>query len=622
MRVILGVGIDLAEVARYRFDERKLAWFARKVYTEREMAYAMRKRNWPERLAGFFAAKEATRKAFGHAIPWRWVGVAHERSGKPTIELRERAAPLIEQPRRPRDPLDDHPHADDGRGRSDFGIVTYVLTPEAMRAADAQAIARVGEDVLMQNAGRRIAECIRTLATPERPIVAFAGPGNNGGDAFAALAELSPAYECTVAADPSGRRSEARAAAEARAAEAGVRVVALPPDERGARELLAGAVGVDGLFGTGARLPLPDGYRHLARVLDARERQVVAIDIPSGVDALGGAASDDAVRASVTVTLAALKPGLLLEPAREHTGELWCANIGIDDAILAAQPREFAALDDAGFLQLLPRRTVRHGEAIGGCAADRRGFGTVSRRRGSLRARCGARRCGLRDGCDAERRGAGASRASRRAGRRRALRRREPGSGRGRAARDISSATAPWRSARASDSTIVPARSLPRFVAGNQLPIVIDASGLFHLSKRLDLLRGKPCVVTPHAGEFARLSGRGTVAPGTRVERIREFVERTGITTLLKGSDTLIYDGKGPVHINPTGTNALATAGTGDVLTGIIATLLSQGLSPVDAARVGAYWHGLAGQQAASKRPVGVIAGDVARSLGEALPEL
>jgi holo-[acyl-carrier protein] synthase len=93
--VIVGVGIDLAEVARYRFDERKLAWFARKIYTEREMEYAMRKRNWAERLAGFFAAKEATRKAFGHAIPWRWVGVAHERSGKPTIELRERAAALM-----------------------------------------------------------------------------------------------------------------------------------------------------------------------------------------------------------------------------------------------------------------------------------------------------------------------------------------------------------------------------------------------------------------------------------------------------------------------------------------------------------------------------------------------
>jgi phosphopantetheine--protein transferase-like protein len=95
--MIVGIGIDLAEVERYRFGERELAWFARKIYTEEEMRYAMRKRNWPERLAGFFAAKEATRKAFGHAIPWRWVGVGHERSGKPTIELFGKAQLLIEQ---------------------------------------------------------------------------------------------------------------------------------------------------------------------------------------------------------------------------------------------------------------------------------------------------------------------------------------------------------------------------------------------------------------------------------------------------------------------------------------------------------------------------------------------
>src|SRR5215472_12579381 len=95
--MIVGIGIDLAEVDRYRFDESKLEWFARKIYTETEIAYAMRKRNWPERLAGFFAAKEATRKAFGHAIPWRWVGVAHERSGKPVIALFRDAQRLIEQ---------------------------------------------------------------------------------------------------------------------------------------------------------------------------------------------------------------------------------------------------------------------------------------------------------------------------------------------------------------------------------------------------------------------------------------------------------------------------------------------------------------------------------------------
>lgn len=92
--MIVGIGIDLAEVDRYRFDESTLAWFARKIYTDDEMRYAMRKRHWAERLAGFYAAKEATRKAFGHAIPWRWVGVAHERSGKPIIELYGKAQRL------------------------------------------------------------------------------------------------------------------------------------------------------------------------------------------------------------------------------------------------------------------------------------------------------------------------------------------------------------------------------------------------------------------------------------------------------------------------------------------------------------------------------------------------
>lgn len=92
--MIVGMGTDLAEVERYRFGEPQLAWFARKVYTPEEMAYALRKRNWAERLAGFFAAKESARKAFGHAIPWREVGVSHERSGKPILVFSGTAAGL------------------------------------------------------------------------------------------------------------------------------------------------------------------------------------------------------------------------------------------------------------------------------------------------------------------------------------------------------------------------------------------------------------------------------------------------------------------------------------------------------------------------------------------------
>ena len=92
--MIIGIGIDVAEVARYAFDETKLARFAKKVFTEAEMAHALKHRHFAERLAGAFAAKEATRKAFGHAIPWRSMGVRHERSGKPYIELTGRSSTL------------------------------------------------------------------------------------------------------------------------------------------------------------------------------------------------------------------------------------------------------------------------------------------------------------------------------------------------------------------------------------------------------------------------------------------------------------------------------------------------------------------------------------------------
>ncbi len=226
-----------------------------------------------------------------------------------------------------------------------------------MRAADAAACAVVGEDALMQTAGARIAERLRSLARGPGSIVAFAGPGNNGGDAFAAFALLARDYECVVCAAPAAHPSPARAAAEARARDAGVTIRPLPSDDAQAGDALANAlVAVDALFGTGARLPIPDEYRCATRALDTRVRRVLAVDIPSGIDAATGAVDPDAVRASETVTLGAVKPGLLLDPAREYCGALWLAEIGIADAILSAQPRTFAALDDRAFLALLPQR--------------------------------------------------------------------------------------------------------------------------------------------------------------------------------------------------------------------------------------------------------------------------
>ncbi|HLI97993.1 MAG TPA: NAD(P)H-hydrate dehydratase [Candidatus Baltobacteraceae bacterium] len=493
-----------------------------------------------------------------------------------------------------------------------------VLTPAQMREADAQAFKQVGDVALMRAAGERIAQVAARYAR-SRAIVAFAGPGNNGGDAFAALAML-PGYDRVIYAQDAPNPSGARRDAEERARSAGVLRKPFPSSIAQARDALAECgLAIVGLVGTGARLPLPEIYVTVIAAINESNVPSIAIDIPPGIDGEHGAVVEPALRASATVTLAALKTGLLLEPGRDHTGDLWLGDIGLPPATLDAQPRTFAALDDAEFLSLLPKRAE---------SSDKRSAGAPLILAGSQQFPGAA----VLSAMGAARAGAGYVTVVTSAGAAASVRAHlveqvvvtiDPGHDPQTVAADIldvakrNSALAVGPGLGLDDRTGEIVRGL---VKASDLPIVADASALFHFAKNLEMLRGKRIVLTPHAGEFARLSGKGTVQEGERVERLREFVDRTGITTLLKGQSTLIYDGT-TMHINTTGTSALATAGTGDVLTGIIATLLSQGLSPVDAARAGAYWHGLAAKHAASLRPRGVIARDVFESLGASLPK-
>ncbi len=370
---------------------------------------------------------------------------------------------------------------------------------------------------------------------------------------------------------------------------------------------------------TGSRLPLAERYHAVVRALDAHHCAVLAIGVPSGVDAATGAIAGVAVRATSTLTLAALKPGLLLETARPFVGSLYCAEIGIDDATLRQHARTYAALDDDAFLSMLPGRAFE---------TDKRGAGAPLVIAGSRQFPGAAVLCAL----GAARAGAGYVTVAAPASAAPALRQHlieqvvveldelAPPESIVETICDVArrnSALAVGPGLGLDDRTGVIVRES---IARTDLPIVADASAFFHLAKHLSQLRGKRVVLTPHAGEFARLSGKGTIREGDRMPRLREFVDRTGVTTLLKGLATLVYDGA-TVFINTTGTNALATAGSGDVLTGVIATLLSQGLSPYDAARVGTYWHGLAGKRAAVHRPTGVIARDVIETLAEAIPK-
>ncbi|MBV9647905.1 MAG: NAD(P)H-hydrate dehydratase [Candidatus Eremiobacteraeota bacterium] len=494
-----------------------------------------------------------------------------------------------------------------------------LLTAAQMRAADERAAQRVGETELMGRAGEAIAEGIRRYADRPTRIVAFAGPGNNGGDAFAALALLEPTMQRFVYAAPTTKVTEARRDAEERAANSGVVTLPLPESPAELRRAADGAdLLIDGLLGTGARAAPTAPLAAAIDALNAAAAPVLAIDVPSGLDATSGAAAVSSVRAWLTVTLGAVKIGLVLDPARSYAGTICLGDLGMLVAeIDGVEGERYAALDDTEFLALLPRR---------GASADKRSAGAPLIVAGSPQFPGAAVLCAL----GAARSGAGYVTVATPDSVAPALR--------GHLIEQVVMTFGEADAAHSVDELVdltnhcsavgmgpglglreVTGEVVRGFVQRLELPFVADASALFHFAKRLDVLSGKACVLTPHEGEFARLSGKGTVAPGTRVARLRAFVARTGIVTLLKGRSTLIDDGT-TVHVNLTGTPALATAGTGDVLTGIIATLLSQGLSPVDAARAGAYWHGLAGRAAAFQRPVGVIAHDVADALGRAVP--
>ena len=493
-----------------------------------------------------------------------------------------------------------------------------VLTADQMREADAAAVERIGEVALMRAAGEAIAATLRTIAPNARRIVAFAGPGNNGGDAFAALAELGGPSQRIVYAMPARDPGVGRRDAQRRATASGVVTRPFPLTTQEAIHALDRAdVAIDALLGTGAHAMLSPVFESAVAALNTTSAHVLAVDIPTGIDATNGHAHPHAVRAQSTVTLGAVKIGLLLDPARRNCGDLFLGDIGIDEEIAAVASPTFRAIDAIEFAELLPKRADDSDKRSSGAPLVIAGSGqfpgaAVLCARGAARTGAGYVTVACPENAAAtlrahlveqdvvtyDERDVGGS-------------------------IDVLAGLMRHASAVAIGPGLGLSDAMGEIVRGFlarvDRPFVADAGALFHLAKHLDLLHGKTCVLTPHEGEFARLSGEGTIPPGRRIERLESFVARTGIVTLLKGNTTLVSDGT-MMHLNISGTSALATAGTGDVLSGIIATLLSQGLAPVDAARAAAYWHGLAGRYAARQRPIGVVAGDVADALGAALP--
>ena len=496
-----------------------------------------------------------------------------------------------------------------------------LTTVAAVQAADAVAErAGIPVAVLMGRAGAAVARAAaRQLGTVAgRRVVALAGKGHNGGDALEALARLAgrgAGAEALVTGDPDGLGEQGRRCV-ALVRRAGGRVRQF--DAAVAGRLLADAdLVVDGVLGTGSSGAPRGPAAEAIAAANGAGAPVVAVDIPSGVDGATGAVAGEAVTAVVTVTFQAAKPGHVLAPGSHRAGRLEVADIGLplepgswwigeaaDLAGLVPVPRAELHKRSRGVLLLVGGSPGMGGApTLMGLAARRSGTGLlVLAVPASVVGRVGAEVPEAITVALPESGGglaAAADNACRRwLGEATAI---GVGPGLGRA-----------------DGTQKVVRGL---LAAYRGPAVVDADGLFALGTGGPLAeRRAPTLVTPHAGEFARLAPD---AEGTRLDQAADRAAGWGATVLLKGDNTVVADPDGRLAVNPTGVPSLATGGTGDVLTGLVGALLAQGLDPFDAARLGAWVHGRAGALAVrALGPVSVAAADVAEHLPAAFGEL
>lgn len=478
-----------------------------------------------------------------------------------------------------------------------------LLTADEMGHADRLAIeGGVPGAVLMENAGRGVAEEVAARFPDAGTVAVLCGHGNNGGDGFVAARHLSErGYRVRLGFD--GEPAKLPQDAATMAARYGGSVEPLGV------ELLAGAeVIVDGLFGAGLGRPIEGELADLIDAANASGVPIVAIDVPSGVDGTTGAIRGTAVRAVATVTFFRLKPGHLLMPGRFHCGALRVVDIGIPCSVLeTVKPNTFAN-EPALWHGEFPWPTeaghkYRRGHAlVASGPVDATGAARLAAR-GALRAGAGLVTV-------ASPRNALAVNASQLT----AVMVREADGPRGIAALLADS--------RKNAFLIGPGHGVGEetrasVLAALEAPpaVVLDADALTAFAEDSDTLfkaiqrRQAPVVLTPHEGEFVRLFGE--VAGASKVDKTRSAAARAGATVVLKGADTVIAAPDGRAAIDANGTPWLATAGSGDVLGGMILGLLAQGMDGFLGACAGVWMHG----QAARLFGPGLIAEDLPEML-------
>jgi ADP-dependent NAD(P)H-hydrate dehydratase / NAD(P)H-hydrate epimerase len=454
---------------------------------------------------------------------------------------------------------------------------------ETVRAAEQVLLDRLPDGTLMQRAATGLATVCADLLPRVygARVVLLVGSGNNGGDALFAGARLAARGARVDALLLSDRVHGGGLAALRRA---GGRVVDAVPRRV---DLV-----VDGILGIGGHGGLREPAASL--VNDLPEGWVVAVDVPSGVDASTGEVDGVAVRADVTVTFGTLKPGLLVDPGAEHAGVVELVDIGL--GLPAAAFEALQAEDVAALLPRPARESDKYRRGVVGVAA-----GSVQYTGAAVLCTGGA----VRGGAGMVRYvGADEPAALVRAAWPEVV----VGSGRVQAW-TVGSGGSGDAANRLADAV------------GDGVPVVVDADAITAVAE-LDRAAGAPLLLTPHAGELARLVGADRAdVEARRLHHARAAAKDLDAVVLLKGSTTVVARPDGAVRVNPTGTPSLATAGSGDVLAGLCGALLAGGLDPFDAGSVAAWLHGLAGRLAGEGgRPVS--AADVLAALPEAVGRL
>ncbi len=506
-----------------------------------------------------------------------------------------------------------------------------VATAKQMAAIDRRTIeGGVPGPELMERAGREIVRRALDLfpdLAPPASVAVCCGKGNNGGDGLV-MARLFSGLGFRVSvmllALPEDLSDDARLNHGRLPSQ--VDVLTPPPErwpDRWAQLCQEAELAVDAVFGTGIEPPLRGPYVELLRAFNRQLVPVLSVDIPSGVSGDTGAVDPVAVLADATVTVGLPKLGLLLPPGRDHVGELAVVDIGFTEDAVRAETSDRHWLTAEEYAHLLPdRRSDAHkyssGTVLALAGSRRFGGAAVLTGLGALRSGAGLITVAVPESLE----------VPVRVGLPEALVAPLPAGAEGAvapAARADLDRLLERQRALAAGPGLGDEPGTTRLVADLltevELPLVVDADA-FTAFGRLDReprFRSAEVVLTPHPGELSRVIGLSSAEIlERRLDLAPELARRWGVTLLLKGSPSLVAAADGRVHLNATGDDSLAHGGTGDVLTGLIGGLLAQGCSGLEAALLGAWLHGRAGELAGlagSRRSV------LAREVADHLPQ-